>query len=281
MNKYEYIKCGLCKLDDSKLLYTKNGFKIVKCRKCGLVYVNPRIKLDVLKKMYNKNVISPFPYYLKHRKEDEQTFRDRLSLIEKYRKKGKLLDIGCSIGTFMKVAKKSGWDVYGIDINKKSIKYCKKLGFNAEVKEIEKVKVKNFDVVIMNDLLEHVADPLRTLKIANKLLKKDGLLFIATPNIDSFLSKISGKRWLHMKPDEHIYYFTPKTIQAMLKKAGFKVLEYGSLSRVRNLRTVIYKSQTYSKVPYKIIKTLGIYKLLNRISFNLNPFDEMGVIAKK
>jgi 2-polyprenyl-3-methyl-5-hydroxy-6-metoxy-1,4-benzoquinol methylase len=282
MARLECVKCNLCKSDDAGLIYKKNRFNIVKCRRCGLVYVNPRIKPDTLKNMYNEGVISPFNYYVKHKKEDELTFRKRMVLIEKYRKKGKLLDVGCSIGTFLDVAKKKGWDVYGIDINKRSIDYCrKKLGLNAEVKKLEEVKEKNFDVIIMNDILEHVADPLKILKIANSILKNKGILFIATPNIGSFLSKLTGKRWLHLKPDEHIYYFTPKTIRALLEKAGFTVVSCKSLGRVRNLGTVAYKSQTYSKIPYKILKFLNIDKLLNKISFSLNPFDEMGIIAVK
>jgi 2-polyprenyl-3-methyl-5-hydroxy-6-metoxy-1,4-benzoquinol methylase len=133
----------------------------------------------------------------------------------------------------------------------------------------------------MNDFIEHVHAPLAVLKKAYKLLKKQGILFISTPNISSFIAKLSGKKWLHLKPDEHIYFFSRKTIKNMLEVSGLKMIWVGSLGRVRNLKIILLKSQTYTKIFWDIATKLKLDRLLNRFSFNLNPGDEMGVIAQK
>lgn len=92
--KYEQVKCNLCKLEKDNTIFTKEGFKIVKCSNCGLVYVNPRLKPDVLDEMYNKDEISPSTFYINNLRDDEKTFTKRLDMIEKYIKKGSLLEIG-------------------------------------------------------------------------------------------------------------------------------------------------------------------------------------------
>lgn len=282
ISSFETISCNLCGSRDAELLFVKSGFKIMRCNHCHLVYVNPRLKQDVLATMYNQNKISPVNYYVEHQKEDYKSFVERLKLVERYIEPGKLLEIGCSVGTMLTAAKKRGWQVKGIDINKESVRYCKKNGLDVEAKTIEEFKTEDeFDLIIMNDLLEHVPDPVATLMIASSFLRKNGILFIATPNISSLLARASGRRWLHLKPDEHIYYFSEGTIRKMLMKTGFQVLRIQSIGRVRNLGTAVEKFSTYSSLPHKTIKLLRMDNVLKKASIKINPGDEMGIIAKK
>jgi 2-polyprenyl-3-methyl-5-hydroxy-6-metoxy-1,4-benzoquinol methylase len=287
MNKKEYVSCNLCGSKGYYIKFKKNGFNIVKCKKCGLYYVNPRLKQEVLSDMYNKNQVSSTIYYKETNKDDEKTFIDRIKLIQKYLGKKtsiNALDIGCNIGTFIKVMKEKGWKVIGTDINKGSLEYCQKLyRIRTICGNFERIILPEsyFDVIIMNDFIEHVHSPLAALKKALKLLIEDGILFMSTPDIGSFISKISGKRWLHLKPDEHIYFFSRRTIKKMLNVAGLKIMWVGSLGRVRNLRIILLKSQTYTKIIWDIVNKLKLDRLLNRFSFKLNLGDEIGVIAKK
>ena len=284
MKKGDYVRCNICNSNDTRSLFKKNSFKVVKCNKCGLVYVNPRLDYRVLKKMYNLNTISPFDYYLLNMKNDEKSFNLRLKYVEQYKKPGKLLDLGCGIGVLLSQAKRRGWDEYGLDVKKGSITYAKK-HYNVKAFEgtLENHKFKEnfFDVIVMNDFLEHVPNPLDALKEARRLLKKDGLLFIATPNIDSVMAKISKTYWLHLKPDEHIYYFSPKTIKILLEKAGFRTIKQRSFGRIRSLDIILLKMQTYTALFYKIASALRLNKLLSKISFYIDPGDEMGVLARK
>lgn len=288
----KYVKCDLCKSDSTTLLYIKDSFNIVRCNNCGLVYINPRLDSKILDQLYNKDnkdfddqhFKTNINYYLNTKKDDEKTFEKRLKLIQKYKKSGKLLDIGCSIGTFMDVARKNGWDVFGIDLSKASIDYCKKeLKLNAKQGKLEDMKFppNSFDVIIMSDLLEHVPSPISTLEEANHILKKNGLLFITTPNIGGITAKLMGTKWIHLKSREHIYYFTPKTIEKALSKTGFKFIKCKSLGRVRNLKTITDALKSCNIFLYKTAKLLIRDNLAKKVSFTLNPYDEMGVFAKK
>ena len=288
----KYVKCNLCGSDNTNLLYTKDSFKIVICKNCGLVYINPRLDSKTLDQLYNKDnkdfddqhFKTNINYYINTKKDDKKTFERRLNLIQKYKKQGKLLDIGCSIGTFLDIARKNGWDTFGIDLSKASIDYCtKELKLNVKQGKLEDIKFpsNSFDVVIMSDLLEHVPNPMATLKEANRILKKDGLLFITTPNIGSTTARLMKTRWVHLKPREHIYYFTPKTIEKALSKTGFKLINCKSLGRVRNLKTITDALKSYNIFLYKTAKLLIRDNLAKKISFTLNPYDELGVFAKK
>jgi 2-polyprenyl-3-methyl-5-hydroxy-6-metoxy-1,4-benzoquinol methylase len=279
-----YVKCDLCGHDDPVLFLEKNGYNIVKCRNCSMVYVNPRLKSEDLCNLYNENVISPYHYYLETKDDDEKTFEKRLDIIEKYAKSGKLLDVGCSIGTFSVVAKNRGWEVYGVDINAQSVNYClKKLNLDVKAGDFEKLDFPEdfFDVIIMNDFLEHVGSPTRALKKANQFLKKGGVIFIVTPKIDSFMARISKENWLHLKPNEHIFYFSSKTMGDILKRTGFETISIRPIGRYRSLHTILSKTKTYSGVINKLFGRMMDNQNLKQVSIRLNIRDEMAAIAKK
>ena len=281
---YSYANCDLCGKDDTELLYMKDDFRIVKCKNCGMVYVNPRLREEELSKLYNRNVISPYDYYIETSDDDKRTFEKRLNLIEKYTKRGRLLDVGCATGTFSSVAKKRGWEVCGIDINEKSAKYCKEiLGIDVQIGSFEAVETPKdfFDLVVMSDLLEHISSPTSALEKANGTMKVGGIIFIVTPKIDSVMARVSRKRWLHLKPNEHLYYFSSKTIFKMLEKTGFKIISITPIGRYRNLNTIFYKAQTYGDFVYKFVRIFVNNRIGRRISINLNLRDEMAVIGRK
>ena len=141
---FEDVKCNLCGADDYKILikskYEKQRYddlidkfrssgdetlidQVVQCKKCGLIYINPRLKSEDIVKGYSEGEDENFVSQAKGR---EITFEKNLKLIEKYYKvKGKILDIGTAGGTFLHVAKKHGWDVYGIEPNKWLCKWGK------------------------------------------------------------------------------------------------------------------------------------------------------------
>jgi SAM-dependent methyltransferase len=77
----------------------------------------------------------------------------------------------------------------------------------------------------MNHVLEHIMDLKNILFNIKRVLKKDGIIFIGTPNFDGFFRKITGRRWLGLRPKEHVWQFEPKTITKVLNSAGFKVLK--------------------------------------------------------
>ena len=233
------VKCNLCGADDSQLLFIEKGWHIVQCRRCGLVYANPRSSSDELREFYREGYSRVGPNYLAKRESKLRRARRELRKIARYKKEGELLDIGCGAGFFLKEAQKKGWDVFGVDLSQSMIEYAKKefkLNLFAGTLSQAHFPANYFDIITMYDLLEHLENPLGTLKEIAKILKRDGLLLIVTPDF--------GERAITQKtppedfrtPPEHLYYFTRQSLQNMLNKAG---LEYFRQTSRINLKPII------------------------------------------
>lgn len=280
----EQISCPLCSNTQERFLFLKNGFRIVRCLHCDLVYVNPRLTKKASEQLYNNNLISPLHYYQRTRKSDLTTFNKRWKLIERQfqpGKKGNVLDVGCNIGTFLEVAKRAGWNCYGLDVNRSVVNECKSKGISISTTTLEQAKhlPHFFDVILLNDVLEHTTTPKSMIAAAATLLKKNGVLFIVTPNIESITFRILRKHWHHLKPNEHLTYFSKKTIRRLLDPSAFKILYQKNLGRHRSLGVVIDKIGEHISAASWIGKHLPSF--LYDLVFPFSTFDELCVIAKK
>ncbi|MFH1511392.1 MAG: class I SAM-dependent methyltransferase [Candidatus Woesearchaeota archaeon] len=274
------MKCDLCGHDSSQLYCVKDKKKVLKCMFCGLVFVNKIPSKKQLSLSYNLNLISPFHYYKDNEAEDYDSFKKRVKTLKKYVGCGSLLDVGCATGTFMAAARDVGFTVFGIDINRQSIGYARRKKLNAFCGELEKFPRSKFDVVVMNDFIEHTPSPNKTMALVQSLVRKGGMLYIVTPNISSVMARVFRSRWLHLKPDEHLYYFDPATIGSLLRRCGFTVLNIQSRGRIRNARILAWKLESYSKIMSRIVGFIP-GSFLQGIRFNLNLGEEMEVIARK
>lgn len=272
-------RCILCEQDNREAVYIKNSLHILKCENCGLVYL-AQYPCGIDRQIH-KNYTG---YYFDTLSSDRSTFKRRMEIIGKFKVAGRLLDIGCSVGTFLDIARLKGWEAYGSDIDKDAVDYCiNTLRLNVRLGELGVWDFSSdyFDIVTMNDVVEHLKNPLSILLEIKRILKKDGLLFISTPNINSVVAKIMGIRWFHLKPQEHLYYFTPDTLKRILKKTGFKVVACCSIGRVRNLLTVISTLKSYNNGLYLLVKRWIPDNIARRIRLYINLCDEFYVLAQK
>lgn len=268
----EYVKCNLCGsseyeiihkgLKDEKVDLTKKyasssniigNEQIVKCKNCGLKYVNPRLTEKEIVSGYSEGSDELFISQAKGR---ELTFKKSLKLIEKYSPKGKVLDIGTAGGSFLKVAKENGWQVEGIEPNKWLCDWAFK-NYGIKIKQGILFDKKNkfsdneFDVITLWDVLEHVTDPKKTLQECNRIMKQNGLLVVNYPDIGSPVSKAMGKRWIFLL-SVHLFYFDKKTIKKILNKTGFDVIKIKKHFQRLSLGYLVYRMQAYNKFLYKI-----------------------------
>ena len=225
----EEVNCNLCQSSDCRLLVVENSLPIVSCKDCGLVYVNPRPTEKGLTKFYDKY----FPEESEELWQRQMTHvfeKEGLSKIREYKNSGRILDIGCGYGFFLKLMRNSGWESYGVEISERAANYAQeKLGFNVLRGNLREAKFENkfFDVVTFWYVLEHVPDPLAELREANRVLKEEGLLIVRVPNmnvrIDRILSKFGrwGQTFYLINPPRHLFDYTAQTIRKMLIKAGF------------------------------------------------------------
>lgn len=224
----ENVNCNLCSADDSRLIYKKENYSVVRCKKCGLTYINPRpdkneLIMAVSGNFYRQHFI-PITF---NKHENYQSYKGLLDGFKKYFRIGRLLDVGCASGLFLAAAKEEGWEVKGVDISEPAVGYgSKKLGLDIFLGELEEASYPDeyFDVIICRDTIEHIQDPCGLLNEANRILRKKGLIFISTPNFNGLTRLFLMKEWSNIMPG-HLYYFTNKTATKMLKINGFGVLK--------------------------------------------------------
>lgn len=228
------IKCNLCQSDNHKVLESQPAHNLVKCNDCDLVYVSPQPEPKTSRETYDK------PYYDKWLMEEKKKARQkmwqkRLAILNASQRGGKLLDVGCGVGTFLKLAQASRWEVAGTEVSDYAAQKCKEQLrisiFNGSLKKAS-FQENTFDAITMWHVLEHLSKPLETLQEAHRILKKDSLLIIAVPNFKSILAKVKllrqkgTQRIFRSDSNEpHLYHFTSKTLKEILEKASFKVLK--------------------------------------------------------
>jgi SAM-dependent methyltransferase len=157
---------------------------------------------------------------------------------------GKILDIGCSTGTYLAFLRELGWDTYGVELNPRASEWAReKLGLNVFTGDFQEADFPRecFDVVTLRHSLEHMHSPMEALKKTYRILQKNGLVIIGVPNVATIERAIFGKWWTWEVP-RHLYHFSPATLSNMLIKNGFKVskIEYQP-----NVYNIILSLQNY------------------------------------
>jgi SAM-dependent methyltransferase len=135
-----------------------------------------------------------------------------------------LLDVGCGAGFFLKVTVEAGWDGTGIDLSPDAVAFARdRLGLDVIAGRMQdsELSESTFDVVTLLETIEHLFDPMSVLRQAHCILRPGGLIAVTTPNLNSLAFKFLGLDWSILSPTEHLYYFTERTIQQMLIRAGF------------------------------------------------------------
>lgn len=136
--------------------------------------------------------------------------------------KGKILDIGAGTGDFLRKAKNSGWETFGVEPDAGARKLAAEKG--VELREnISSLADHSFDVITLWHVLEHVPNLDQQLQELDRLLKPDGLLVIAVPNFKSYDAKKYKEHWAAYDVPRHLYHFSPQAIEALFTAAGFSL----------------------------------------------------------
>lgn len=294
----ERVCCNLCGADDTAPVTEIDGFHIVRCRQCGLVYVNPRYREELLQEIYTEtyydhdgiqNGLEFFGYdnYLEDEENIRITFAKRLKTIERYATKGKLLDIGCATGFFLDLAKSRGWEVVGSEVSEFTVRYAReRFGLDVRLGTLGDLQfdAQSFDVITMWDVIEHVPDPIGELQEVRRILRDGGLLSIITPDVGSLVARFLGSRWEEFRRvREHVYFFSRRTMTEALRKVGFEVLRVEHADKVFYLGPAVHRLKYYTwDGMLTNTATKWVYKLgLDKIRININPFTKMTVYARK
>lgn len=269
------------KRDDDPILQNEDlanyKFSIVKCRSCGLVYVNPRLTQSDLAKLYHEDY---FSYYADveseaHRKR-QATFKCEIKDLEEVASKSKALDIGNIGRKILDVGAGGGWFLaslnnswakWGTDVNPAAVKFGEKnLGLNMRQGTLKQLcfSDESFSVVKLRGSIEHLPDPIGELYEVYRILSKGGIIAVNTPNITSICARMYREKFRMICPTHHIYYFSTKTLSLMLKKVGFKVVKV----------SYHYFDTPYASWsdPVKIIADIAMLRILRKSDTVSPPF---------
>jgi SAM-dependent methyltransferase len=240
------IVCPLCGGARHSRLFVKRGYTIVRCDDCELVFANPQVDESLVLEEYHAGGERANDLWVdvltseRQLELDRAKFEEILDELEPYRGDGRLLDVGTSIGLFLRLALDRGWTAVGNEFGSRARQVARDL-FGLEVSDkplgAAGLEPASFDVVTLNSVLEHVNEPRRMLGEVGALLKPGGALFVIVPNVDSLACRILHERAATFDGRNHLIYFSPRTLPAMLDAEGYDVVELHT--RVASLDPVL------------------------------------------
>lgn len=236
--KFERVLCPICNLDKS-IFFTKcDGLNIVKCKNCGLVYVNPRISKDKYKKHFQEEYITfEEKLYREFGIWREPTLKREASIIKKIKPQGgRILDIGCAGGLFLSFFKSDNkWKCYGVELSKFAAEKAReKYGIDVFCGTLNEAGYPDsfFDVVTILDTLPFIPNPIEELLEVWRILKHNGILAVEIPGFYFRMLKNKGiicrllyGKWVSLNPREHLFYYSDDTLNKLLNKTGFKIVK--------------------------------------------------------
>ncbi|MDI6735930.1 MAG: class I SAM-dependent methyltransferase [bacterium] len=286
MNKYR--PCNLCAGEEIKLLWIKDGYEIVQCQHCHLIFTQTILDDEGF---YSEDffvgkdqLIAGYTDYTQDREILGPELKRRLTRIKEFVKGGRLLDVGCALGFFLDETR-DDFETFGVEISRFAAEYAReKLGLQVIQGRFldTEFEPESFDCITFWDVIEHLPDPTLNLKKAFNLLKPDGLLVLSTGDIGSFGARLMGRHWHLLLPPQHIYYFSQETIKKLLEKTGFEVIEIKYWGKVMTLTHFVRRLRFLfkNKLLYHLFNPFGTSSL-GRMSIELNLFDIMTVFARK
>lgn len=323
----ETVNCPICNSGDYKIyvegakeLYNNfdEYFDVCKCSKCGHLFTNPRPTAETIKYFYPDTA----GYYKPVKYEEEKSYKYevykgvlnryygyrldakvnafivmfmrlfrnnsiKVSHMPHFIQNGKLLDIGCSYGAYLKKMKSLGWNVYGTEINEKAADYAIN---NQGIKNIEKCFFEKskyednyFDVINMNMCLEHVYDLNKTIKKTKDYLKRNGQLLISVPDITGFEAKVYKQYAYTLQVPQHLNHFSPESIRMLLEKHGYRVenIVHHSFDRDLVASAGYMKNKQLSKVLTNPFVRKTIIKAFVLFLSRIGKTSRMSIYARK
>lgn len=229
----EHVRCYACGADDADRLWPARDrlhdlpgqFGWVRCRRCRLVYLDPRPTREELPTYYPSDY-RPYgagPLGPLARLRERWGHAKKLAVLPP--PSGWLLDVGCGAGGFLAAARARGWQVVGVEPGEEpAARARRRYGIFVHTGRLETAPFAegSFAVVTLWHVFEHLDDPAGTLAAAHRLLRPGGEIIIGLPHTESWLARWFGPTWVGLEAPRHFHLFSPALLRQALRAAGFE-----------------------------------------------------------
>jgi 2-polyprenyl-3-methyl-5-hydroxy-6-metoxy-1,4-benzoquinol methylase len=252
--------CELCGATTARELYTvadrlRNSdrrFSIAECDGCGVLRTLPEMSERELARFYPKDYWggdnAPSDDWVSASQSEKTMFVARCGL-----KTGRILDVGCGAGFFLRALDQTMWDRFGVETGEVAAREASRAIGSRRVFPgtlIESACEDGaFDVVTLWSALEHMNEPRENLIEARRILKPGGTLIVQVPNAASYQARLFGGDWFALDAPRHRYHFSPRTLERLLSQTGFKPYRTTFFSKAHNAHALrqSLKSRLYAR----------------------------------
>jgi SAM-dependent methyltransferase len=257
MHRKSCILCGGTSFTPVQLHQEFSDTRILRCETCNLQFTDPIPTAEFLDSLYaqtrwnNKDIDVSATLPASQIRFIQQNVG---SYLPSY---GKVLDVGCSAGSLLKLFRHAGWNVVGLEPNEEAASHARdKFQLNVQTGTLSTVtfQAQEFDLICLSHVLEHLEDPLFNLQVIRQILKKDGFLFVEVPN--------EGQGKCYGTTGYHLFFLTPQTLSMLLHKAGFQPVSIVTSGRLlpdhQRLSRMMYSR--LGKLMYRIPSIVRLVK---------------------
>jgi SAM-dependent methyltransferase len=216
--------------------------RILRCQNCGLAFRSFRPSPEEVARLYRQADDKVYETELPNR---FRTARRHQAIVERFAKgPGRLIDVGCASGSFLRVMADQGWDVIGVEPSPSQVARATELlagrgQIHQDILEHADLP-ESVNLLTLWDVLEHVVEPRSFLTRCAGLLEQDGVLALSVPRIDSFIATAMGRSWPLLLA-EHLNYFTVKSLRMCATDAGLKMIAWGTRPVSFSLNYVLFR----------------------------------------
>lgn len=258
------MNCPVCRavaVDPQKILWDDRygypgQFELMRCTNCGHAYLNCDMTPGQLSELYT-NYYPRKTFDLDQCKPHAEKsglgawFNGlNSSAFRCVPKNVRVLDVGCGFGQSLGYHTARGCDVYGVEADENIRRVADKFGYKVHVGLFDDsiYEPEYFDYVTMDQVIEHVADPVSTLRGMARILKSGGTAILSTPNAGGWGAKTFGRRWINWHAPYHVQFFSRNSMQIAAKRAGLVVTEVKTITNSEWLHYQWIHLVTYPKI---------------------------------
>jgi 2-polyprenyl-3-methyl-5-hydroxy-6-metoxy-1,4-benzoquinol methylase len=169
--------------------------------------------------------------------------------VRRYRPSGRLLDVGCHVGTFLTLAEQAGYEVAGVEPSRWASEIARgRIGGGVHCGAVEDAPMPEggYDVITLWDVIEHLPDPALDIRAIHGALRPGGVFAVSTMDVDALFARLAGRRWpWYMQM--HLVYFSRRTLCEMLRREGFQICTVET--HVRRVRLTYLASRLDAYAP--------------------------------